>query len=87
MFANSKDNKLFLLERYFEIDEDRFVGFLIDGTDSTIKIERIIRKIELKDIYLLYVAKNQFIFITKDSFKSDNDRIWFEQKILSNIKK
>ncbi|MGV1011859.1 MAG: YcxB family protein [Flavobacterium sp.] len=87
MYANSKDNKLFLLERYFDIYEDKLVGILNDGTDSTIKIDHFIRILELQNIYLLYVSKYQFIFITKDSFKTKEDRTWFEQKIVSKIKK
>jgi hypothetical protein len=87
MYANSKDNKLFLVERFFEIDENKFIGFLSDGTESTIKFEHFIRVVELKNIFLLYISKNQFIFIPKNSFQNNSDRVWFEQNIISKIKK
>lgn len=87
IYSNSKDNKLFLLERFFEIDENKFIVFLGDGTESTIKIEHFIRVVELKNIFLLYISKNQFIFIPKGSFKSNQDRVWFEQNIILRIKK
>lgn len=85
-FANSKDNALFLLERYYDIYEDRFVCFLSDGTESTFKCEHFIKKVELKNIYLLYISRNQFVFIPKEAFKSKEDEDWFRQSILSKIR-
>lgn len=82
-FASSKDNAIFLLERYYTIYEDQFVCFLSDGTESTIKWEHFIKKVELKHIYLLYISRNQFVFIPKDAFKSKEDQDWFKQNIVS----
>lgn len=85
-YANSKDNKIFLIERYFDIYEDRLVGFLSDGTENTIKTEHFIKLIDLENMYLLYIAKTQFIFIPKDSFKKEQDKEWFEKNIVAKIK-
>ncbi|MEO8516776.1 MAG: YcxB family protein [Flavobacterium sp.] len=85
-FARSKDSAVFLLERYFDIYEDRFVGVLSDETESTIKFEHFIKQVELKNIYLLYISRNQFVFIPKDAFKSEHDKNWFEQNIISKIR-
>lgn len=86
-YANSKDNKIYLLERYFEIYEDRLVGFLEDGSESTIRCEHFVKFINLKNIYLLYISKNQFIFIPKDAFQTSQDKEWFEKNITLKIKR
>jgi hypothetical protein len=84
-YANSKVNKIFLLERLYEIYEDKIIGVLSDGTDSTIMIDKFIKVIRLKNTYLLYMSKNQFIYISKNCFKSEQDKDWFEKKVISKI--
>lgn len=37
-YAYSKQNKLFLLERYYEIESDKITGIMEDGTSQPIKI-------------------------------------------------
>lgn len=83
----AKDNRLFLMERYFEIYEDKIIGILIDGSTSTTNNERFIKEMQLKRYYLLYIAKNQFYYIPKAAFKSDQDIEWFEKEIILKIKK
>lgn len=85
-FANSKDNKVFLLERNFEITENKIIGNLSDGTVSEILVEHFVKTIEFKKSYLLYLSKIQFIYIPKDSFKNANEENWFKQNIISKIK-
>lgn len=85
-FANSNDNKVFLLERNFEMTEDKIIGHLSDGTVSEILVEHFVKTVELKKSYLLYLSKIQFIYIPKDSFQNENDRNWFTQTILPKIK-
>ena len=82
IYSYSKDNRIFLLERHFEIYEDKIVEILNDGTNSLIKNDHFIKVIRTKKFYLLYFAKEQFIFIAKDSFKSEKDKEWFEREIL-----
>lgn len=85
-FANSKDNKVFFLERNYEITEDKIIGNLSDGTSNEILIVHLTKAIKLKRCFLLYLSKNQFLYFPKDSFKSESDKNWFEQKIVSQIK-
>ena len=87
LFATSKENKIFLLERHYSIYEDKIVGTLSDGTDNIIKLEHLIKSIQTKRYFLLYISKNQFIYIPNDSFKNDKDKEWFIMKIIMNIKK
>jgi hypothetical protein len=85
-FSNSKDNKVFFLEREFEVFQDRIIATLSDGTSSTIMIKHFIKVIELKNSYLLYSSKTQFMYIPKNAFQSETDKIWFEQEIIKKIK-
>jgi hypothetical protein len=85
-FSNSKDNKVFLLEREYEVLEDRIVATLSDGTSSTIMIKHFVKVIKLKNAYLLYSSKTQFMYIPKNAFHSESDKIWFEQEIIDKIK-
>ena len=86
IYSYSKENRIFLFERYFEIYEDKIVEILNNGTNSLIKIEHFIKVIQTKKFYLLYIAKNQFINISKDSFKNEQDKDWFEREVLIKIK-
>jgi hypothetical protein len=86
-FANSKDNKIFLLERDYEIDNEKIIGNLSDGTSSTIMNNLFIKTIQLKKTYLLYISKTQFIYIPKDAFLTEQDKNWFEKEIVRHIKK
>lgn len=85
--AHQKENKLFLAERYYEISEDKMKGILDEDTFSTIKYDHFIMYDIVNNIYLLYLSKNQFIYIPSDSFKSKDDLEWFEKEVLSKIKK
>ncbi len=85
-FANSKDNKIFLLEKNYEIDNEKIIGNLNDGTSSTIMNNHFIKAIQLKKSYLLYISKTQFIYIPKNAFQTEQDKNWFEKEIVGNIK-
>ena len=86
-YATSKDNKLMLLERYYEIDGEKIKGIIDQDTISLIKTEHFIRVDLIRNTYLLYIAKNQFIYIPIDSFETDADREWFESEIIKRLKK
>lgn len=84
-YVNSKSNKLMLHERYYEIDNDKINGILDEDTHSTIKIDHFIKVDCIRNSYLLFIAKNQFVYIPFASFESDDDRKWFETEIISKI--
>ena len=86
-YVNSKDNKLLLLERHYEIDSDKINGIIDEETYSPIKLEYFIKIELIRKTYLLYVAKNQFIYIPIDSFESEKDLEWFKNEIIKKIKK
>ena len=86
-YVTSKDNKIMFLERHFEIDNEKINGIIDQGTYSPIKLEYFIKVDFIRKTYLLYNAKNQFIYIPVDSFESDSDREWFDNEIIKKIKK
>lgn len=86
-YAYSKQNKIFLLERYYEIEPDMITGIMQDGTSQPIKIEHFIKVIKSSKYYLMYIAKAQFIYVPFDSFKTPSDKEWFDNEIINKIKK
>jgi hypothetical protein len=84
-FANTKENKIFFLERYYNIDNDKIIGFLNDGTENTIKKEHFIKFLELKESYLIYISKVQFLYFPKNAFQTVEDENWFKVTILEPI--
>lgn len=86
-YVTSKDNRLLLLERYYEIDNEKINGIIDQDTYSPIKLDHFIKVDLIRKTYLLYIAKAQFIYIPIDSFESDSDREWFENEIIKRIKK
>ena len=85
-YANSKDNKIFLVERYYEIDNDAITGIVDNNAPSSIKLEYIIKFDTIKQYYLLYISKHQFLCIPIDSFKSNTDKEYFENEIIKKFK-
>jgi len=85
VYAHSKDNRLYLLSRYYEIDLKQVVEIMEDGTTSTIRIERFIKVMKSKKYYLLYVARNEYIYLPHSAFKSLSDQEWFEEEFVKKI--
>ncbi len=86
-YAYSKENKVFLLGRYYEIDSDMITGIMEDGTSQPLKTEHFIKIIKTSKYYLLYIAKSQFIYLPVDAFSNNTDIEWFENEIIKKIKK
>jgi len=86
-YAHSKDNRIYLMARHYEIDTDQVVEMMEDGTSSTIRTERFIKMMKTPRYYLLYVARNEYIYLPVCAFQSLADREWFENEIISKIKK
>jgi len=84
-YAHSKDNRLYLSSRYYEINADHVVERMEDGTSSTIKTERFIKVLKTSGYYLLYVARNEYIYLPVSAFASISDREWFEAEILNKV--
>jgi hypothetical protein len=86
-YAHSKDNRIYLLARYYEIDIAQIVEMMEDGTTSTVRTERFIKVMKTNRYYLLYVARNEYIYLPLSAFESLADREWFEDEIVNKIGK
>ena len=86
-YANASDNRIYLLPRYFAIDNEQITEHMNDGTSSIIKIDRIIRVMQVRKSYLLFVARNEYIYLPFDAFESPEDLEWFENEVIRKIKK
>ena len=85
--ASSKLNKKFLLKRSYSINNVAVTSEVEDGTQSELELQHVIKAKSMREHFLLFVTKNQFIFIPKNSFKSEEDLKWFEQEIVGRFKK
>lgn len=81
-WVNSKQNKIFLTDRMYEIDEDKITGRTNSISFSTVEKKHFIKNDLILKTYLLYISKGQFFYIPLDSFESEQDRIWFEQNYI-----
>lgn len=86
-YAYSKENKVFMLERHYEIEPDIINGIMEDGTIQPLKTAHFIKVVQSSKYYLLYIAKSQFLYLPIDSFSNSNDKQWFENEIVKKIKK
>ncbi len=81
--ANAKDIQV----KTYEIDSDKIVGTTIDGTKISIENGLFIKVVKTSKYYLLYTTKIEFIYLPISSFKSSEDREWFENEVIAKIKK
>ncbi len=85
--AYSAQNKLFLMERYFEFDTEKSTGYLTDGTAQVIMNSNFFKVFTTESYYLLYLARNQFVYIPVSAFNNEEDKKWFEAEIIARIRK
>ncbi len=84
-YAHCKQNSIFFKDRYFELDGDFLSGYLDDGTTYKINIKNIIKMQKTSKYLLLYVAKDQFIYMPSECFQSEADLCDFEEQITKNL--
>ena len=86
-FANSKQNKLFFVERRYEFFNDKMVSYVGENSESTIALENFVKTFELNDVYLLYISKNSSVYFPKRIFRSIEDENWFRENIFMPVKR
>jgi len=84
-YARAKANRIYLLPRFLEITSDQVVEWMEDGTSSIIKTERFIRLMRTGKCYLLFVAKNEYVYLPFSAFETDADREWFDAEVVERI--
>lgn len=86
IYSHSKANQVYLLPRYFEIDTHQIVERIEDGSTTSMKTEQFIKVMKTGKCYLLFVAKNEYVYLPFDAFRCDSDREWFENEIVKKMK-
>lgn len=86
IYAHSKASRVYLLPRYFEIDTQHIVERIEDGSSAIMKTDQFIKVMKTGKSYLLFIAKNEYVYLPFDAFKSISDREWFENEIVKKIK-
>lgn len=87
LYAHARDNRIYLLPRYFVIDNDQVTEYMNDGTSSVIKLDKVIRVMQVRKSYLLFVARNEYIYLPFDAFESPEDIKWLEEQVIANVKR
>lgn len=86
-WVNAKDNQIFLVDRSYDIDGDKITGRTDANNFSIVEKSNFIKTDTLLNTYLLYVSKSQFFYFPFDSFKTEEDRLWFEGNYVKRVKK
>lgn len=86
-FVNSNKNRAFYLTRHYVMDHDKVRSFVEDGSTSVTMINSYVKAEVMGQYYLLYLSKAHCTFIPASSFKTDEDRQWFETNVIGRIKK
>lgn len=84
-FATSKYETL-LQDRYFEMDVDKIVEITSNGEPSIYENRYFFKYTKTSKYYLLYTNRTDFIYLPICSFKSTDDKEWFEREIIMKIK-
>lgn len=80
-FARTKANKIIFLKRHIEIAADKMIVHIEDGTKSEILLSNIIQVIRYKSYSLIYISKNQFVYIPLTAFHSVDEFATFHKKL------
>jgi len=86
-WMDANNNTPFLQERHYEIDSDRIVGITADGISTPFEVQLFLSVMKTSKYYLLYTSKIDFLYLPVCSFKSTEDKDWFEREIVSMIKR
>ncbi|HEX2609098.1 MAG TPA: YcxB family protein [Flavisolibacter sp.] len=84
-WVNLKDNKNVYKPMQLSFGKDKLTASMGQSsvfetpTRSEIAYDTIIKKNKMKDFYLLFVAKNSFVVVPKNTFRSSEDREEFEK--------
>jgi hypothetical protein len=86
-WMDANNSITFLQERHYEIDSDKIVGITIDGSSTSFEVRHFLSVIKTSKYYLLYISKVDFLYFPTYSFKSIEDKEWFEREIVAKVKR
>ena len=77
-YSYSKVNGFYFEERFFEFDDEFLTTHVRDGSFQRLKLDNIFYVVKTPNYYLLYIAKNLFVYLPRCAFLSDEDSRNFE---------
>jgi len=86
-WATSKKNASLFQKRRITFEGEKMTIEIEDGSKSEVRYTSIQNVRTFGDSWLLYVARNQWIYVTKSAFKSDQDQQEFVNliKLYANL--
>lgn len=84
-WAYSKANANYFVESVLTADNSFLYFKDVADNENKISVATFIKMTQTKNEYLLYLSQNNFSYIPKSAFKSEEDRAFFEKVIHQNI--
>lgn len=81
IFAHSKDKEVFLSQKHLFFNDEALRVEESTGGFGELPYHRITKVVDNKNYWMLYLSKNQFIYVPKDIFYSETDFERFRQLI------
>ncbi|MFC4632390.1 YcxB family protein [Dokdonia ponticola] len=81
----AKNNASYFIESVLTVDTSFLYFKDIADNETKISVASFVKMSQTEHEYLLYVSQNNFSYIPKSAFKTDEDRAFFEQVITENI--
>lgn len=81
----AKNNASYFIESVLTVDSSFLYFRDIANNETKVSIASFVKMSQTEHEYLLYVSQNNFSYIPKSAFKTDEDRTYFEQVITENI--
>lgn len=81
----SKNNAPYFIESVLTVDTSFLYFKDIADNETKVSVATFVKMSQTEHEYLLHVSQNNFSYIPKAAFKTDEDRAFFEQVITENI--
>lgn len=72
-YSKSRQIKAFLGKRLMIIDDNFIDTKLVNGNEGKYKVSNIVKVLEQKEYFLLYINKKEFLYVPKNVFNSQED--------------
>jgi hypothetical protein len=80
-FYSSRENKLFVMERHYEFEDDLIKAFMQDGSMSTFRWQDVLKVVNLTDCYAFKLSVRSTLYVPFECFSTTKDREKFEEML------
>ncbi len=81
----AKNNANYFIESVLTVDNSFLYFKDIADNETKVSVATFVKMTQTEHEYLLYLSQNNFSYIPKSAFKTDEDRAYFEHVIKENI--